>query len=400
MGAHEAQARADALLEENWNGRERLTLALVPSLLKIESGDVLQRDDGSTWHVRRVADGVARTIEAVSFDYATYDAPVLAGRAGRFDGSVASGAPFFRMLDLATTRGGSDAGPWVAATSAPWPGALGLFEQNASGIYEFNRSVEQRATIGETLSVLPGGLIGRFDHGATLDVRLFNGALQSASAVAVLNGANAVAVGTQGSGYELLQFTTATLIGPSTYRLSGLLRAQDGSLAEMLPARAGGQDFVLFNGAVLPARLSLAEALIAQSWKCGPARLDPAHPSYGAASVAATSKSLRCLSPAHLVGWRVGGDVVFRWVRRTRSDGDSWDAVEVPLGEETERYVVEILAGATVMRTITVFTPTFTYTAAQIAADFGSDPGSFTVRVAQVSAVLGAGTFTQRTINA
>jgi hypothetical protein len=109
---------------------------------------------------------------------------------------------------------------------------------------------------------------------------------------------------------------------------------------------------------------------------------------------------LRCLAPAHLVGWRSGGDVVFRWIRRTRSDGDSWDAVEVPLGEESESYLIEILDGAVVKRSSTVTTSPFTYTAAQIAADFGTTPTSFTVRVAQVSPVVGAGTFTQRTINA
>ncbi len=400
LGAHEAQARADALLEEIWNGRERLSLSLPPSLLRVEPGDVLARDDGALWHVRRVADGAARSLEAVSFDFATYDAPVLAGRDGSFGGTEIAGAPLFRMLDLATTRSGGDAGPWIAAHAAPWPGTLNLFEQNASGVYAFNRAIEQRATIGETLSVLPAGLIGRFDYRATLDVKLFNGALQSATAAAVLNGANAIAVGTAATGHELLQFTTATLIGASTYRLSGLLRAQDGSLAEMLASRAAGQDFVLLNGAVLPARLSLAEALIAQSWKCGPARLDPAHPNYGTSSLPATSRSLRCLAPAHLVAWRIGGDVVFRWMRRTRSDGDSWDAVEVPLGEESENYLIEILDGVAVKRSAGIATPTFTYTAAQIAADFGSAPSSFTVRVAQLSAVTGAGTFTQRTINA
>jgi hypothetical protein len=34
-----------------------------------------------------------------------------------------------------------------------------------------------------------------------------------------------------------------------------------------------------------------------------------------------------------------------RWIRRTRIDGDSWDLLEVPLGEEGERYEVAILDG-------------------------------------------------------
>jgi hypothetical protein len=400
IGAHEAQARADALLEENWNGRERLSFGVPPSLLKLEPGDVIARNDASLWQVKRISDGTARSVEAVSFDFATYDAPVFAGRNGRFTSETVAGAPLFRLLDLATTRGGAEPGPWIAATAAPWPGSLNLFEQNANGVFAFNRRVEQRATLGETLTALPAGLIGRFDYRASVDVRLFQGALQSASVSAVLDGANAIAIGTQATGYELLQFQSAQLLAPATYRLSGLLRAQDGSLAEMLSLRSAGQDFVLLNGAVLPARLSLAEALAPQQWTCGPAQFDPAHPSYAQSTLAATSRSLRCLAPAHFTMRREGDDFVFRWIRRTRRDGDSWDMVDVPLGEDTESYIIEILDGSVIKRSITVATSTFTYTAAQIAADFGAPPTSFTVRVAQVSPVVGSGTFTQRIFNA
>jgi hypothetical protein len=51
-------------------------------------------------------------------------------------------------------------------------------------------------------------------------------------------------------------------------------------------------------------------------------------------------------------------------VRRTRMGGDSWDAVEVPLAEEAERYEVDILDGTTVKRTLATISPSATYTAA------------------------------------
>jgi len=55
--------------------------------------------------------------------------------------------------------------------------------------------------------------------------------------------------------------------------------------------------------------------------------------------------------------------------------------------------------GLTVKRSVTVGLPSFTYTAAQIVADFGSDPGTFTVRISQISTVFGAGAKLLRTFN-
>jgi hypothetical protein len=64
----------------------------------------------------------------------------------------------------------------------------------------------------------------------------------------------------------------------------------------------------------------------------------------------------------------------------------------VPLGEETERYEVDILDGATVKRTLAATTPAATYTAAQQTADFGSPQSAIDVRVYQLSTVHGRGT--------
>ena len=91
-------------------------------------------------------------------------------------------------------------------------------------------------------------------------------------------------------------------------------------------------------------------------------------------------------------GLRSAGDLAISWVRRTRIGGDNWDAAEVPLGEETERYEVDILAGATVKRTLAATSPSVTYTAAQQTADFGSPQSAIDVRVFQLSAVHGRGT--------
>jgi hypothetical protein len=109
--------------------------------------------------------------------------------------------------------------------------------------------------------------------------------------------------------------------------------------------------------------------------------------------VAATWRDLsaRPWSPVHLRARAQGGDMAVSWIRRARLAGDGWDA-EVPLGEEREFWRIEILDGATVVRTVETATSAFSYTAAQRAADFPSGPtGALAVRVAQGSALFGWG---------
>ena len=83
--------------------------------------------------------------------------------------------------------------------------------------------------------------------------------------------------------------------------------------------------------------------------------------------------------------------VTFTWIRRTRRDGDSWEAVEVPLGETNEAYELDVLDGATVKRTLTTNTPVVLYAAADELADFGSAQAALSVRVVQLSATVGRG---------
>jgi hypothetical protein len=129
-----------------------------------------------------------------------------------------------------------------------------------------------------------------------------------------------------------------------------------------------------------------------------PVNRDIGHASYLETTHAFMGVGLRPLSPAHVRGSRTAGDLSISWVRRTRLGGDNWDAAEVPLGEETERYEVDILDGATVKRTLAATTPAATYTAAQQTADFGAPQSAIDVRVYQLSAVHGRGTPREATL--
>jgi hypothetical protein len=87
----------------------------------------------------------------------------------------------------------------------------------------------------------------------------------------------------------------------------------------------------------------------------------------------------------------VAGDIVISWKRRTRIGGDSWEQVDVPLGEEFESYEGDIFDGPDVVRTLASTSPEVTYTLGDQTADFGGQQWSLTVAVFQMSASFGRG---------
>jgi hypothetical protein len=110
--------------------------------------------------------------------------------------------------------------------------------------------------------------------------------------------------------------------------------------------------------------------------------------------------ALRPLEPVHLSGRCTDQGVILSWIRRTRLSGDAWEVAEVPLGEASEAYRVEVLDGAgAVVRVINATTPALLYPAADEISDFGTPQASLRVRVAQLSAVLGPGRFAEKTIH-
>ena len=72
-------------------------------------------------------------------------------------------------------------------------------------------------------------------------MKLYGGALASASDARVLSGANAAAVQRSDGAWEILQFANAVLAGDRTYQLSRLLRGELGSEGAIgTPLPAGG----------------------------------------------------------------------------------------------------------------------------------------------------------------
>jgi hypothetical protein len=395
---HEAAAQmADAWLYETWAARERALFKLPPSALAIEPGDVVTVEkDGTSLLVRvtEIGERGLREIEGRGIDPEVYVAASAAPREADGGGAIFDGTPYVEFLDLPLLRG--DEPPesgYVAAFQLPWPGSVAVYGSPEDAGYVLRATATAPAVMGVTVNTLAAGPIGVFDRAARLRVELSAGELTSVTRLQLLAGANAAAIRNPDGGWEVIQFETATLVGEGTYELRNLLRGQGGTEREMRAPLAAGAPFVLLGGEIARVNLTAGEIGLPLLWRYGPAGRDLADRSYAAATHAFTGRGLIPLSVAHVRGERAGsGDIALSWRRRTRIGGDNWDAAEVPLAEDTERYEIDILDGAAVVRTMTSATPECLYAEADQIADFGSAQESLAVAVYQMSAAYGRGT--------
>ena len=130
-----------------------------------------------------------------------------------------------------------------------------------------------------------------------------NGELTSADQILVLGGANVAAVENADGEWEVIQFTTATLVSPGVYDLSGLLRGQSGTEAAMRDPVAAGARFVLLDAAVRQVDMTQADVGLAFNWKYGPAPYDIGNavlpePRRPPSTASACGRSHRSTSPA------------------------------------------------------------------------------------------------------
>ncbi len=395
MTRGEGRQVVERWLSEARVARDRLRFALPPSNLSLGAGDVVEvpgeaEAGAGTYRIDRIEQGSVLSVEAVRIEPSLYKPVAIAEERPPVKGFVAPVPVSSVFLDLPLISGDEvPHAPHLAASASPWPGQVAVYAAPTEADFRLNTLVEAQAAMGFLEAPLPRAPHGVWDHGNALTVRLFSGALQGTSPEAVLAGANIAAVGDgTPDRWEIVQFTGAALQPDGSYRLTGLLRGQQGTDALMPQIWSHGTWFVLLDGAPRQIELAANQRGVVQHFRIGPARRGYDDPSYVAVQEAFVGNGLRPYAPAHLQGFVDAGDLHLRWVRRTRIDGDLWDG-EVPLGEDAELYQVEVVSGGTVLRRESVAGPAWVYTAAMQAADGASGPVE--VRVAQVSARFGAG---------
>ena len=126
------------------------------------------------------------------------------------------------------------------------------------------------------------------------------------------------------------------------------------------------------------------------TYRIGPAYLDYTDSSFISVTTTATKKALQPFAPVRVTATRSSDGVTISFLRRARLNSDAWEPLEIPLGEDSESYEIEIWAGV-FKRKLTTLSPQVTYATADELADFGAAQTQLNVRIYQMSASVGRG---------
>jgi hypothetical protein len=398
----EGRQAVERWLSEARVSRDAVRFALPLSQQALGAGDVVRLPgEAGDMAVRidRVDQTTHQLIDAVRVEPDVYhpaDFPDDPTPSRRF---VASGPVLPLFLDLPLMSGDEvPHAPHLAVTADPWPGDVAVYDAVEDAGYALNGMVSVASTVGVTLSPLTRAPSGVIDHATQIEVALTTGGLSSVSEAGLLAGANLAAIGTgDPGGWEVIQFQTADLIDTGVWRLSGVLRGQFGTDAVMADSLPVGAYFVLLDGTPQQVSLAGSQRGLVRNYRIGPAAKAYDHASYRHEVHAFVGVGMRPLSPVHLSVETMGGDLSVSWIRRGRFDADRWDLPDIPLGEDREAYLLRVLVGGAVLRSVEVSTADWVYTAAMQAEDGPS--GAVEIDVAQVSDRFGPGPAARISVN-
>lgn len=386
-----ADRNARRALFEAWIGRETATFALPPSRLALDPTDVVSiENDGRSldFALTQIADGEARRVEASRRDQTVYGLPEGPSRGVSTVAPVVFGPPDADILDLPQLTEDVPAyRPLAAVAASPWYGQAAIWRSASLDGFSLFSTASVPAQFGTLAAVLPTGPFWRFDMANALLVDIGSGSLQSVADEQLFAGANALALETAPGIWEVLQFGLASIVSTGRWKLSRLLRGQSGTEDAVAPSAPIGSRVVFLNSALVPLPVTEAELGMPWNWRIGPVNRAAGDPINLALAFTPQGRGLRPWSPVRIKGiWQGSGDIALTWLRRTRSlAGDSWNAPEVPLGEASESYDLEILSGGgSEVRTVSgIGLAAWTYTATMQATDFSGLVTSLRLRVYQ-----------------
>lgn len=401
LTADEAAQVADVLLYMYWLERYDVKFTLPPEYLYLEPADVVTVEaDGASYELRLTA--ITYTAEGAIECQAKYNsAAIYTSTAQGYSGSSVSqgitldGPTRYELLDVPVLADQFDQAGWPLAMTGfttGWPGGVLMRSDDSGQTWTDVAGVTNPGAImGQAVSgVLAAAPSDRIDKLGTLTVNLSRDVF-SVTELQMLNGQNHFAYGADGR-WEIIAAQNCVQNIDGSYTLTDFLRGRFGTewtTGLHVPA----DSIVALNIYDLQwVGMNINTIGLARSWR---------GVTLGAAIDSDTNRdatyrgvNLKPLSPVYLNGNRASNNWTLTWIRRTRIGGELRDGVDVPLGEASEAYDVEIYDGAgyaNVKRTISVTAQTASYSSADQTTDFGSAQSTLYLKIYQKSATIGRG---------
>jgi hypothetical protein len=403
MTSGEAAGVAEVLLGVYWLERTDVSFSLPPTYNQLEPGDVvtLTTPEGAIslrlTGVTNTSDG--RVECTAKYARAAVYTPAALGEPSAVTGTstiLRIGPAVYVLLDVPMLTSAQSGPSFLAAMTGMydgWRGGVLMRTRDAGATWdslqEFERPGSAIGTCTNSLGVVESSMM---DMASALSVTLTQGDLFSVTQLALFGGANHFAYGADGR-WEIIAAQTCTLISGKSYVLRDLLRGRFGTEWAM-GLHAVGDSLVLLDTTDV-ALIAADSSAIGLTYQYRGITVDRDISTDTDRNFTYRGVNLKPLSPVYLNGNRDGAnDWSLSWVRRTRESGEWKDSVDVPLGEATEAYEIDVFADGTyavVKRTIAASTPACAYSSANQVTDFGSNQSTLYLKIYQLSAVVGRG---------
>lgn len=226
------------------------------------------------------------------------------------------------------------------------------------------------------------------DRKTEINLNVFSGTFYSVTEAQMMEGLNYCAYGVDGR-WEIIRYSNAALQTNGSINLSNLLRGLHGTEWAANLHQAG--DYVVLLTDIDNRFISVDPTLLGvpvlyRSVNIGEqSSLENVEQTY-------RGVNLRPLSPVNLRYYVTAGNYIINFDRRSRLSSSLWvSGVEVPLGETSEIYEMDVIVDDVVVRKMSSTTDQFTYTAAQQIEDTGAAVDLFYAEIYQLSSTVGRG---------
>ena len=398
-------ATAERLLWQAWQRQSTIEIRLPPSHMAIQVTDRVKftyNDEPYLMEVWKVSRGHNYLIVIEGPLLAIPDIiargviqPGVTGPTGIYipPPTVALPLDFAALEDTQLTLPGYYVRVAAINRTAIWRGAVMYQGTNDAvpGSFTPTESLANEAIAGTCETLLGGGVNPTtWDRVNTLDIRMYHGSLSSASELDVLNGTNRLMVG-----IELIAFKNAILVDASnfTYRIDTFLRGQRDTMDAIETHIINEVAHLLIKTGTAFIDYNLSNI--------GETRYIRGVPLHGdlvdqaSTTITLVGGTLRPFAPADVRGIRhtpADNDWTINWKRVTRAISRLLDIIEVPLIDGVANFEVDILDGATIVRTVVLNGLTeFIYTEADQQIDFGPVQTSLHIKIYQMSPLIGRG---------
>lgn len=386
MTGTDANALAEHLYEATNAAKLETRVLVSPARVDIAEGDL----------VTLPGEALARRVG--SMDRSGYFSLSLVEVTAGFDGQHAlAGAgsppahvprPELVVLDLPSLPGREDdIRPLVGASANPWLGQVSVLAGYDAASLSSRTVLTQSATIGRLATDLPAGPGDRIRPGLSIDVEFPDADLSSVSKIELLNGQNSLAVETS-EGWMVMGFQTSSQLSATVWRLSDLLTGLAGTEDLSIFGAVSGSRVVVLDDSLQPAEFADHEIGQTLLWQgAGPG----AEADAVSFETVVEARALKPLRPAHLKARALpNGDIELSWTRRARHSADRLDMTTVPLLEDNQTFLLDLIEAGEIVRSVETSETKWIYTAAMQTED-GYVLGDLTCEVSQISARTGSG---------